>query len=239
MKISKHISKGQMHKVFCEDFLIDEKISKKYRLFGVFDGCSSGKNSHLASALFGKIAVNVSTQFFMENDKLNLKIIIQRILIELKATKELMKFETDELLSTMILMFAELDQKTASIIVIGDGLLSVNNFITEINQNNQPNYLAYHLKSIDSENDFDVFFDSLLKYENIKIEDITISTDGINSFSSFSTRICNEFNIVEYFTKDNFLVGNSAMLARKHNIIKRKYNVDNEDDFAIIRIISD
>ena len=48
------IRKGEDHPVFCEDFMSINN-SGRYFIGVVFDGCSSGSDSHFASSLFGKI----------------------------------------------------------------------------------------------------------------------------------------------------------------------------------------
>ena len=236
MKISKHIAKGTQHKVFCEDFLIDEKLNEKYRLFGVFDGCSSGKDSHFASSFIAKVIVSEAAKIVMQKTVVKLKTIIYKSILSIKSISVQMNIETNELLSTIILMLVDIETDTASIIAIGDGLLSINNEMINIEQGNQPDYLAYHLQKINSQNYFDKFYTKLLKYTAIKVKDITISTDGINSFSKTKRDLPDEINITKYFTENNFLENNKAMLGRKHNILRNKYGYDNLDDIAIIRI---
>ena len=234
MKYIKHIRRGTLHKTFCEDFLIDEIINKKFRILGVFDGCSSGIDSHFASALLGKIIISVTKKLNQKSKEITLKKIIYRTSKHLKNTKKKLNLETNELLSTMILMLVDTEKETANIIAIGDGLLSINKQVTNIDQKNQPDYLAYYLDEINNYKNFEDYYNKQLIFSNIKIEDITISTDGIYTFQNSQS----EINVIENLTKDLFLKDNIAMLSRKCNILKKKYNLKNADDLAIIRVIN-
>lgn len=237
MKYIKHIHRGVLHKTFCEDYLIDEIINEKYRILGVFDGCSSGVDSHFASALLGKTIISVAKSIDFDSDKNSLKEIVFQTVISLKITKNELNLDTNELLSTMIVMLLNTETETADIIAIGDGLLSINKQVTDIDQNNTPDYLAYHLDEINNYKDFKKYYKKQLIFNNIKVEDITISTDGINSFIIGGTNASNEFDIVKFFTEDLYLKDNIAMLSRKCNIIKKKYDLENADDLAIIRVM--
>ena len=64
MRIHTLLKRGFSHKDFCEDFLLCKALDEKYLLAGVFDGCSSGVDSHFASALFAKIVKNVATELY-------------------------------------------------------------------------------------------------------------------------------------------------------------------------------
>jgi hypothetical protein len=72
MKIHSFIKKGTAHPNFYEDFLLTFEITSKYSLFAVMEGCSSGKESHFASAFFGKIfkkiALKKSFEFLRKKD---------------------------------------------------------------------------------------------------------------------------------------------------------------------------
>ena len=239
MKISKHIAKGTQHKVFCEDFIIDEILNSKYRLFGVFDGCSSGKDSHFASAFIAKIVISEAIKIAINNESLELKEVVRQTIRTVKSMSTLINLAINELLSTMILMLVDAQNNSASIVVIGDGLLSINNKIINVEQNNQPDYLAYHLNKIKNRNDFNEYYFKLLKFNNIIIDDITISTDGINSFSKNGNNSDKEIDIVKYFVEDKYLESNKAMLGRKHNILRNKFGIDNLDDIAIVRIFGE
>lgn len=60
MKIYSALKIGEFHPVFCEDFNVVEKLSENWMLIAVMDGCSSGKDSHFASALFGEIIKKIA-----------------------------------------------------------------------------------------------------------------------------------------------------------------------------------
>lgn len=216
--------------------MIDEQLNGKFKIFGVFDGCSSGKDSHFASSLLGKTVISAAKKVDFEQSVNPLKEIVYQAIRSYKEIQNSLKLDVNEMLSTMILMLLNTETNIAEIIAIGDGLVSVNQEITNIDQLNQPDYPAYHFDEIENYNDFEDFYTKQLIFSNIKVEDITISTDGINSYLIKGQNESQEIDVIEYFTKDSFLNGNPAMLARKHNILKNKHRLENGDDIAIIRI---
>lgn len=244
MEVYQLIRKGEMHKVFCEDFLLATKVNDQYAVYGVFDGCSSGTDSHLASALLAKIvrrelqrhvnkSINILKQLLSET--------IYSTMQTLRNIRDNLFLKNDELLSTIILLLVDNYSKSAQILVFGDGFISINGDSTIIDQNNTPDYLAYHLDEIDSIQDFERWLKEKARlFEISEIQDLSISTDGINSFQT--TEIINEDAAQifpsEYFANDTFLLQNKSMLARKYNILRTKYRMVNQDDIAMIRIVA-
>jgi len=238
MTISKHISKGEQHKVYCEDFLIDIQLNTNLKLLGVFDGCSSGINSHFASAIFGNAIISSTKNIELKDETdVLLKNILWQSIQKIKQTSQILNLSSNELLTTIILNLIDFEKQVCSIIAIGDGLIALNQEVIKIEQNNMPDYLVYHFYELENYSGFDNFINKQVKFDNKTFTDITISTDGIYSFTNVNSQI-SENEIVDYFVKDEFLKNNQAMLSRKHNILKTKYNATNLDDLAIIRITS-
>ncbi|MBN1252751.1 MAG: protein phosphatase 2C domain-containing protein [Bacteroidales bacterium] len=243
MIVHKLLKRGLNHPNFCEDFILDEKLNQEYSLFGVFDGCSSGVDSHLASTLIAKIIRAEANKINIE--KLSFDEILEKITFKtLKSLKKISKkffLSKNELLSTIILFLYNQNSDKGKIISIGDGFLSINKHEIEINQNNQPNYLAYNIDEIRNKKEFKIWYDENVgKYDVENLEDVTISTDGIFSFANdYNSENYNnkEINIIEYLTQDKNLFSNKAMLGRKYNILKKTHFLQNFDDLGIIRII--
>ncbi len=243
MIIHQYIKRGSNHPDYCEDFLI---VSKKndYMLFGVFDGCSSGSDSHFASALIGKI---IKAEFLkMEikrKDKIekNLKTLLFNSLMSLKKLKEtLLLDEYEELLSTIILFLYDTTKNNGIIVVSGDGLVSINGTETIIDQNNAPRYPAYYLDEMYDRISFNTWYGSYNKtFEVSELVDVSISTDGVLSFTGQKQTENEEkvINVVDYLLKDDFLIANKAMSGRKVNILNKKYGLQNFDDLGLIRIV--
>jgi len=243
MNIHKLIQRGTNHDDYCEDFVFATQINN-FIIAGVFDGCSSGKDSYFASALFGKIIKKNAEKIDFSNFKNTEEILKNLILTAAKTVKNFAEnndFKIDELLSTIILLVIDISRNVGNIICIGDGFLSINGMDTNIEQNNQPDYFAYHLFKFENIDDFENWFE---KFENKfyfnEIKDITISTDGILSY--IKNKIMEEkmelSEITDFLTKDKRFFNNKSMLQRKANILKNIYGFENMDDLGIVRIMA-
>lgn len=239
MQIHEFIKIGSNHKNFCEDFSLNIELDENQMIFGVFDGCSSGKDSHFASTLIAKIVKNVAVEIFnKEKDNDFLLKIIYETALQLKKTVKALSLGTNEILSTIILLWVDKKENLAEIIAIGDGFISINGKNTTIEQNNTPKYLAYYLNEIYNYKSFkNVINEISFQAQSANIQDITISTDGILSFDNFDAH-SEKTSVIDYLTKDLFLINNKAMLGRKVNILKNKYSLINQDDLGIIRIVN-
>jgi len=246
MKVHKIIKRGLQHKDYCEDFLLYNELPNKHLLFAVFDGCSSGKDSFFASALLAKTLKKITSTVSSEPTE-DLSEYFQKILyrwvVLLKETKQIIELETNEMLSTAIIFLLNMENKSGIAIALGDGLLLINNNFHEIQQNNTPDYIAYHFDEISDLQSFTNWYNRQLNiFQNQEVLEVSISTDGIFSFQKdyslkpeINQTIENE-DVIKYLLQDNFLINNPAMLARKCNMLKNSYGIANYDDLGIIRI---
>lgn len=189
MNIQTVIQLGSSHPNFCEDFLLTALIGKNKLLAVVADGCTSGKDSHFASTLIIKVLQKIAIeQSYLESYKIQhldaqIKEIVARLWDELKAVKNLLLLKEEELLSTVLIALVHKEHKQAYFVALGDGLLACNGKIWEFDNNNYPDYLAYHL----NENK-----DEYINQQNFifltDIQQLSISTDGIFSFDIFDNR---------------------------------------------------
>jgi len=233
------LKRGTSHTEFCEDFVYTTDISNDFFVGAVFDGCSGGDNSHFASSLFGKMLRNIcedlnETGVFCENNDLP-KLILHKLFDSIKSASEILNLDTDDLLTTVLLIVYEYKTNSAKILISGDGFVSINGENTIIDQNNTPDYLAYSIN-----NEFDRFYTEHIKQLQVDdVKDVTISTDGINTFL-FSGNPEQKTNIdpINFLIQNNELKNLPIMLYRKHNLLKNKYFVSNSDDLACIRIIT-
>ena len=92
---------------------------------------------------------------------------------------------------------------------------------------NAPNYMAYYL----NDENIDRFMSSLFIQKTENFSDISICTDGIDTFNTSS-----EINAFDFLIKDKSLIKSEAMLSRKCNILENK-GINHKDDFTIVRII--
>jgi Protein phosphatase 2C len=238
MKIYTALQKGKQHKNFCEDFLLTLQVSDELFVGAVSDGCSSGRDAHLASALTCKLIRKIVTAQPLADD-LNPEeigdIILTNFMRELRQAKHQLHLATDELLATLMLLVVNKKVNQAYIASLGDGAISFDGSIYQIDQDNMPDYPAYHLK--DTEEDLQNYL-----YRNtFNIENpaqISIATDGVFTFRY--QRVPDDevdFSYTDYLLKDEGLAEYENMLARKLFILKDQHHVEPVDDVAIIRLV--
>jgi len=247
MKVHKFLKRGTSHSNFCEDFLFFQEMPDNYFVAAVFDGCSGGKESHFASTLYAKVFKNICKNGVFITEKLTLQELMADILfqsiMQIDELRQKLNLAYDELLSTVVLLVGNSKTRKARAISIGDGLIVIDGKKHRIDQNNQPDYLAYHLIELRNKFNFMQWLDeNQYQFDIEEFSDISISTDGIFTFIREKLKSTDdelEFDYINYLTKDNYLIENSAMLARKCNILKNKHQLQNYDDLAILRVVNE
>lgn len=243
MIIHKYIKRGLNHANYCEDFILHEILGEKYELFGVFDGCSSGIDSHFASAFVAKIVRSEFHKLDIETDLAQekfMKVLLFSVIKTIKEQKQNLNLNRDELLTTILLFLYDKSDDSGTILVIGDGFVSINGEHTDIDQDNVPDYLAYYLEKIENKDDFKMWYMFHAREFYVdKLLDVSISTDGATSFVKTGKGDGWEALIdpLDYLFKDKFLIQNKAMLGRKCNILEHKHGLVNADDLGIIRVV--
>ncbi len=241
MRVYTLLKRGTNHKDFCEDYLITVSINENIKLFGVFDGCSSGIDSHFASSLTGKIIKNEAKKIKGNNNK-DISDILKKIIF--KSFKKILKLKmkiglnTNELLSTFIIYIFDKENNIGEIIVSGDGFISIDSKRIIIDKNNNPNYFIY--KGVSIKEDFVSVFNTEIEIFKISNpQDITISTDGIFSFTeqNISSEDEKKKDHIDFLTEDTSLLKNTSMLYKKYNILKNKHGLINYDDLGMIRVL--
>lgn len=240
------LRRGSLHNNFCEDFFFVYDEHPQYFLAAVFDGCSSGTDSHLASTLLAKLIRHSCRQGILDpvvTPAEGMKTVLYQLVKQLNTLKHDFGLRLDELLSTIILMLVDKVSLQTAIISIGDGFIQLNGQAIVIDQENEPDYLAYYLNDLSDDESFEHWFENHQhKYFADSVKDISISSDGILSFTVLPGRDESELptqaiDAVNYLTKDDYLLNNTAMLPRKCNILKHKHQLLNQDDLCIIRLI--
>lgn len=242
MLIHQYLKRGISHENFCEDYVFILEIESKYLIAGVLDGCSGGTESYFASAIFGKaiknFAKNLKISDFKSSEEV-LKHLVYKTITNIKCFAERFFINTDELLSTLIILVLDIAENKGNILCTGDGFVSINGENFNIDQNNIPDYLAYHFKEINNIEEFENWY--VTQQNNFyfpELKDITISTDGINSFikENKNFEFDEDYDVIDFLTNDTSLLNNKSMLGRKVNILKNKYGLTNSDDLGIVRI---
>jgi Protein phosphatase 2C len=240
MNIQTVIQLGSSHPQFCEDFLLTAPIGEDKILAVVADGCSSGKDSHFASTLIIKILQKISTeQSYIQNYKFQsletqLKQIVTRLWEELKAVKNLLLLKTEELLSTALIALVHTTWKQAYFVALGDGLLNCNDKTWHFDNDDYPDYLAFHLdKNLKS-------YIEQQKYIFLTdIQQLTIATDGIFSFDIFDDK---NYPVAPILPLDDLInpadnPTNSNELLKKLRYWEIDFGLKPVDDLAVVKLI--
>ncbi|MFP9112923.1 protein phosphatase 2C domain-containing protein [Flavobacterium sp. RHBU_3] len=243
MKIRTALQIGDYHTNHCEDYSFTGKIGSDKILCAVMDGCTTAIDSHFTSTLVGKILRKITigkgyeelynTGAYSDIDG-NLKSILRELFKELVIVKNQLMLERNELLTTLIILLADTKVNAGIVLVVGDGLVSINGQVTEFDQDNKPDYLGFHLSE-----DFDSWYDNQnqkILFNNI--QDISIATDGIFSFEQVK-KVSGEsaINATIFLTTDTLGAENNEMLALKLKTLEHQYGLKPTDDLALIRIM--
>lgn len=244
MKIRTALQIGDYHTNHCEDYLFTGKLGSDKLLCAVMDGCTTAIDSHFASTLIGKllrkIAIEKGYEELYNSHNLSsdindtLKAVLRELFKELVIVKNQLMLERNELLTTLIILLADTKANAGIVLVVGDGLVSINGQVTEFDQDNKPDYLGFHLTE-----DFDTWYDNQTQkiiFEDIK--DISIATDGIFSFEKIK-KVEDEsnVNVVDFLVQDASGIENDEILELKLKTLEHQYGLKPTDDLAIIRVL--
>jgi len=230
---------GEFHINHNEDFLVSHEIGENKIMIAVMDGCTMGTESHFASTLIGKLLRQISKEIhyktFIEKKEMDIQQLLEEILrqlfAKLKKIKNQLGLERDELLSTLILGIVHIENKSAEVITIGDGLVFYNGNFKEYDQDDIPDYLGYHLH----EEFDDWFLKQKQRLSLTKIDDLSISTDGIFSFKKFDLKNYKEVEekeLLHFLLKDEVKNG----LKQKVLFIEKEWGLKPADDFTLISL---
>lgn len=237
---------GEFHVNHNEDFLVSEEAGKSRHLIAVMDGCSSGTDSHFASTLIGKVLRKIAKQESYEEyakgetKKLDvqLKNVTLQLFEELSNLSRQLDLRSDEVLSTLILAIIDTEDLRAEIVIVGDGLIHVNGENIEYENDNKPDYIGYHL-NIDKHQWYQA---RTQKMTVDKIEDLTISTDGIHTFKNFDGKSYSDIDqgqIMSKFFEDKSELENDNKLKKTLIKIKNEYGLMPSDDLTMIRVLNE
>ena len=235
---------GTFHINHNEDAVAITEIGQNKLMMAVMDGCSMGEESHFASTLIAKvlrkIGKEISFKEFIKKEEKSVKELLKETLGllfgELKEIKNRLLLEREEMLSTLILGILNHERREAEIIAIGDGLICDNGRYIEYEQDNQPDYLGYHLSE-----DFEHWFQLQQQKLSLKnIEDLSLSTDGIFTFKKFDNkhyRSIEENELLDLMLIDRQWSSQENMLKKKLVKIEQEFGLKPSDDLSILRII--
>lgn len=245
MKISTLLIRGSHHKDFNEDFLYTNSLSEDLVICAAMDGCSSAKDSQFVSSFYAK-SLHKSTRMLpqmkeiMEEfdvEKMSLESIaefyMKQLFEDLKRGKKLLFLGREELMSTIVLLVFNKKESTACIKMSGDGLFCVNDEITEIDQNNTPNFLGYHLN-----NSFENIKDTEIQTWNFEtVSNISISTDGIDKLRQSALSRKKQVDPRKHFLLENSERFDDSFLQKQYEALLKKGFIPN-DDIGVIRLVN-
>lgn len=246
MKQFAAIRLGAAHQTYCEDYLIWEQLGEKCLLSAVLDGCSMGKDSHFAAALFGKLLRKITQQMSLESLQTDVpwqeeqpetvaREVLRRLFDEVQEARKQLMLEREELLTTLILWIHHYGTQRAFVMVIGDGYVCCDEQIHELDQNNRPDYLTYHLGE-----PFDAWYQAQQQCFHFESpRDLSIATDGINTFRQLSDPVASSASPdpLSYLFCDTEFIEADNMLDRKLDLLAKSYAQHPIDDLGIIRVI--
>ncbi|MCP4441265.1 MAG: protein phosphatase 2C domain-containing protein [Aureispira sp.] len=242
MKLYKTIKIGSSHPTFCEDFCLLQKIDTDWTIAAVMDGCTNAQDSHFASTLMAKVlkrvvqtlpylAVSSVDLHDITTKELGIEI-AQQFFKQFKQLKSILLLDKYELVSTLSFAVLHGTRKEAFVTVVGDGLIAVNGDIHSFEQNNQPNYLAYHL-----DKSFEAWFYNETEhflFENV--QDLALATDGIITFNGQKEP---DFDPAQYLLINTDFAEIEQMLHKKCVLLEQEHGLLPIDDLAIVRVILD
>jgi len=234
---------GAFHENHCEDYVLSGPLSDHRFLLAVLDGCSMGEESFFASALMGKILRRIAKDLYYLSPYRStahpvmheqLRFILQQLFAELKFLQNRLYLTSSQLLTTLLIAVVDDEHHEAEVGIFGDGLVVADGQTWEFEQDNRPDYLAYHLSS-----GFDAWWVKQKQRLTLsELKDLSLSTDGIFSFRNFeahayldpSVAIRELLMVVDNSENERTLVKQLKQLQDREKVLPG-------DDLGIVRAI--
>lgn len=168
----------------CEDAVWVEE-SATHIVGGVFDGCSTGTNSHWASQSF-VYAYKKVYKDMLEKQENPVKILhdwsLYLCLNKLISFQRLLGLQDHNFLSTVVLFCYDKEAKKLQVRAFGDFSVMVNGVMHRNDQDNKPKYVGYLLNMNDSNMPFtreDILESAIMRvYKDV--DAFALCTDGID-----------------------------------------------------------
>lgn len=139
--------------------------------------------------------------------------------------------EEKELLTTLIISLIDIPGKKGLVLVVGDGVVSINGQLTEFDQDNRPDYLGFHLTQ-----PFEDWYNAQQqKITFTALQDFSIATDGLTLFQPVATQT-STINPVSFLTTGIALEEKEDRLALQLKQLEHQHGLVPGDDIAIIRV---
>lgn len=243
------IKMGKTHSLHCEDdYIVVE--NDNFLVAAVFDGCSSGIDSHYASTKHKYLMKEVAENFNWLWDykkkhtiKDNVFYFVFSVHNELKSEK----YEVNkEMLSTIVLLFINKHTNEYGIVFCGDGCCFING--ENISVHDEHGNAVWYLSMV-TDKQFEEYFENYCHYYEGVIDnnmEIAISSDGIESFMTKYGSYNKEYPQDIFFNTKNSLPEkyHNWKLERLYNVLTKGKlpNMENDeglsniDDLTIIKV---
>ncbi|RZS76058.1 protein phosphatase 2C-like protein [Pseudobacter ginsenosidimutans] len=206
------------------------------------DGCTMADESYFASTLvkklLRKIAQTKTYQEFKNHTEQitiekELKEILKNLFLELNSCRNQLGLGKRELLTTIVILLVDAQAKTGAYVVVGDGLICIDDSTIDFDQDNKPDYLGFHLHE-----DFDTWYNSHTQKCTFGVNShISLATDGIHTFTKISpVKVESKIDVLEYLLFDQSFCEKEDMIELKLKKLEFQYGLKPTDDFSMIRI---
>ncbi|GAB3294415.1 protein phosphatase 2C domain-containing protein [Hymenobacter tenuis] len=243
MRIYQLLKIGRYHSDFCEDFTLVLKQGENKLVCAVMDGCTMGQESHFAATLMAKIIRKVikERQYheFYGSISADLSLqeelhdILAAVFLEFRNMKSQLLLDTSELLTTLVLGLINASTQEVYGLAIGDATVAINGQLIRFEQDNTPDYLAYHLGQ-----DFEKWYGKQKQFfQATACTDVSLATDGIDSFQNLDSVASDPINVARYLLIDQELCERDEMLNIKTKRLENRHSLSPTDDVAIVRVM--
>jgi hypothetical protein len=198
----------------CEDTVwAEETVS--FIVGGIFDGCSTGKNSYWASQTIAYLY-----KALMMNYKILSDVTSYMVLAKIETIARMCSLDNQHFLSTAILFVYDKETMRLSFRIFGDGVLYINDVEYSQEQQNTPDYLGYQMfkKNLEKYEYFD-------KYPVQHVENVTkfqVCSDGIQAIMP------NQYHVSDKNPYTLLLASPTS-----ENYLKRMWNILHREKFSL------
>lgn len=235
--------RSSVHPNWCEDnyWVVEEE---DLIVGAVLDGCSTGINSHFASQ-FVKYVLEYSWTLGnpYNHPYIMCCTMARRVIGKMSIVSRQLSLTDMNFLSTIVFFTYNKRTKELYVMFFGDGVVYVNGEEFIHDEQNAPQYPAYHMN--DTPEQIDGYLSTRKTMEFSGVEDFSICTDGVHSLYNVRDGKIPQSVAIDYLVKDRWAVSQKTGLARKFNILTNRnpatrltdetYCWDLKDDLTIIR----
>lgn len=233
------LQRGYTHPLFCEDFFFTHQLGQRYFVGAVMDGSTMGNTSFFAATLVAKLLRKACTTLVHQPkfDALTKATdlgewLLKQLFTEFKQARNQLFLSKEETMTTLLLMVLDQTTQQAWVAGIGDGVIVANDEVKILDQNNQPDYLGYHVNK-----DFDTWRATLSQvWEFGQVHNLAIATDGVLAVE-FPEMDKENPSVIKELMVNKLGEQNEHLLDKKIARLRTQHQADLQDDIAIVRLV--